>query len=142
MRFIRSVLPLALLVAPAAVMAGDPPCKTINFGEAVLSAFPDAMRGCHAVKVRDNVVYAQYAATVKSANSDEVTVIFQDYEGKDMTKIKFAPGDVTAKIDGKTVQFANLSAGTKLHFYIPQDRWSLFSDPGSPELKVLSREEL
>lgn len=142
MRFIRSILPLALLVVPVAVMAGDPPCKNVNFGEAVLSAFPNAMKGCHAVKVRDNVVYALYVAEVKSANSDEVTVIFKDYEGKDMSKVKFAPGDVTAKIDGKTIQFANLSEGTTLDFYIPQDRWGLFAYPGAPELKIISREDL
>lgn len=142
MRFTRFALPLVLLAIPAAAMAGDPPCKSVNFGSAVLTAYPNAMKGCHAVKVKDNVVYALYVAEVKKASADEVVVVFKDYEGKDMTKIVFAPGDATAKIDGKTIEFAKMDEGTKLDFYIPQDRWGLYAYPGSPEMKVISREDL
>jgi len=142
MRVNHRLLPLALLAVPIAVMAGDPPCKSVNFGSAVLTSFPNAMQACHGVKVRDNVVYALFIAKVQSASSDEVSVIFEDYEGKDLTRIKFAPGDATAKIDGETVPYAKLEKGTKLDFYIPQGKWGLYGDPNGLEMKIISREDL
>jgi hypothetical protein len=136
------MLPLALLALPAGTMAGDAPCSDVNFSDAVLAAYPNAVKGCHDLKEKDNVVYAHYVAEVKEANKDEVTVIFKDYKGKDMTKVKFAPGDATAKIEGQTVAFAKMREGTKLDFYIPHNKWGLYAYPGAPEMTIISREDL
>jgi hypothetical protein len=138
----RKLLPIALLAVPVAAMAGDPPCKNVTFGSAVLTAFPNAMQACHGVKVKDNVVYAHFMGEVQSASSDEVAVIFEDYEGKDLARIKFAPGNAAAKIDGQTVPYAKMKEGTKLDFYIPQDKWGLYGDPSGFEMKIVSREDL
>ncbi len=142
MRFIRVVLPLLLLAAPAAVMAGEAPCKDVNFSDAVLAAYPNAIKGCHGLKEKDNVVYAHYVAVVRQANKDEVTVVFKDYEGKDMTRIKFAPGDNTAKVEGKEIAYAKMREGTTLDFYIPHSKWGLYAYPGAPEMTIISREDL
>lgn len=142
MRLVRTVLPLVILAAPMAVMAGEAPCKDVNFSDAVLAAYPNAVKGCHGLKEKDNVVYAHYVAEVKEANKDEVTVVFKDYEGKDMTKVKFAPSDNTAKIDGQNVAFAKMREGTKLDFYIPHNKWGLYAYPGAPEMTIISREDL
>jgi hypothetical protein len=142
MRFIQVVLPLAVLAMPVAVMAGEAPCKNAQFCDAVLAAYPNAIKGCHGLKTKDNVIYAHYVAEVKQSSKDEVTVVFKDYDGKDMTKIKFAPGDATAKVDGQTVPFAKMREGTQLDFYIPQDKWGLYAYPGGPEMAIISREDL
>lgn len=131
-----------LLAVPVALIAKDAPCKDVKFGDAVLAAYPNAVMACQGIKVKDNVVYAHYIAEVKGANKDEVTVVFKDYEGKDLTKIKFAPGDATAKIDGSTVEFARLREGTKLDLYIRESKWGIYACPGAPQMTILSRVEL
>jgi hypothetical protein len=43
---------------------------------------------------------------------------------------------------GKEMSFSDLRNGNKLDFWIEQNRWGLFSKPGSFSLKILSRRDL
>lgn len=144
---IRNTLLLAALVLPISASSDnhktDPTgCDNVNWSDEVLKAFPNAKRGCQKILLKDEVVYAQYKAEVVSGNKEGVTVHLKDHDGKNMTKLKLAPSDDVVQVDGKDTKFRDLQKGTELRFYVPHNRWGLYSAPGGPALEILSSEPM
>ena len=144
---------LAILIAPAiactaaapAAVAQDYGCDKVNWGEEVLKAFPNASKGCHSVMMKNNQPYAKYVAEVESVDkaTKEVTLHMLDTKDKAFSKVVIAPKEgASVKIDGKDTPVAKLKKGDRVSFYIPHDRWGLYSDPESTPINIISREDL
>ncbi len=136
---------LAVLIVPALAVAADKEygCDSVNWGEEVVKAFPNASKGCHSVMMKNNQPYAKYVAEVQGVKADEVTLHMLDKKNKGISKIVIAPKEgATVKIDGKDVAASKLKKGDKVSFYIPHDRWGLYSDPESTPINIVSREDL
>ena len=68
---------VAMLAVPFTAMAADDDkgCDSVNWGEEVLTKFPNAQKGCHDVmKTENGEVYAHYVAEVVKADAESVTV--------------------------------------------------------------------
>lgn len=136
---------MAVLVVPAIAAAKDYGCDEVNWGEEVLKAFPNASKGCHSVMMKNDQPYAKYVAEVQSVdrNTKEVTLHMLDKSNKAMSKVVIAPKEgASVKIDGKDTPVSKLQKGDKVSFYIPHDRWGLYSDPESTPISIVSREDL
>ena len=136
---------MAVLVVPAIAAAKDYGCDEVNWGEEVLKAFPNASKGCHSVMMKNDQPYAKYVAEVQSVdrNTKEVTLHMLDKSNKAMSKVVIAPKEgASVKIDGKDTPVSKLQKGDKVSFYIPHDRWGLYSDPESKPISIVSREDL
>jgi Cu/Ag efflux protein CusF len=145
MKGISRATVLAILVAPAIAAAQDYGCDKVNWGEEVLKAFPNASKGCHSVMMKNNQPYALYVAEVQSVDrkSKEVTLHMLDTKDKGISKVVIAPKEgAHLKIDGKDTQVSKLKKGDRVSFYIPHDRWGLYSDPDSTPINIVSREDL
>ena len=138
-----SALCVALLAMPAITMAGESGCDTVNFGEDVLSKFPNAAKACHGVTMKNGAAYAHYVAEVVATDKDTVTVHLIDKQGKGISKVVFAPAeDQRVRIDGKETRYTDLKTGTKLDFWIEHSKWGLYASPEGPRMTILSREDL
>jgi hypothetical protein len=144
MKAIFRVACLAVLVVPAlAVAEKDYGCDSVNWGEEVLKAFPNASKGCQSVMMKNNEAYAKYTAEVQSANKEQVVLHMMDKNDKPLSKLVIAPKEgATVKIDGKDTPVTKLKKGDRVSFYIPHDRWGLYADPDSTPITILSREDL
>ena len=136
---------LAILIAPAIAAAQDYGCDTVNWGEEVLKAFPNASKGCHSVMMKNNQPYAKYVAEVQSVDkkTKQVTLHMLDTKDKGIAKVVIAPKEgAHVKIDGKDTPVSKLKKGDRVSFYIPHDRWGLYADPESTPINIISREDL
>lgn len=95
-------------------------CADVRWSQAVLQAFPTIGTACQAVEERNGKTYVKLEGTVQEVKDrgKRVRVDFED--GGELT---FVPTpNTTLYIDGRPQSFADLSAGTELNFYIPEDR--------------------
>jgi len=140
--FVRAAC-LAVLVMPVLTVAQDYGCDKVNWGQEVLKAFPNASKACHSVMMKNDQPYAKYVAEVQSVKAGEVTLHMLDTKDKGISKIVIAPKEgASVKIDGKDVPTSKLKKGDRVSFYIPHDRWGLYSDPNSTPITIVSREDL
>ena len=92
---------LAVLIVPALAVAADKEygCDSVNWGEEVLKAFPNASKGCHSVMMKNNQPYAKYVAEVQGVKADEVTLHMLDTKNKGISKIVIAPKEGATRQD-------------------------------------------
>ena len=103
MRAVRRIACLAVLVVPAiAVATEEYGCDNVKFGDDVVQKFPNVVKACHGVTMKDGAPYAHFVAEVVHANKDAVTVHFLDKKDKAINKVKFAPAaEDRLKLEGK-----------------------------------------
>ena len=144
MRAVRRIACLAVLVVPAiAVATEEYGCDNVKFGDDVVQKFPNVVKACHGVTMKDGAPYAHFVAEVVHANKDAVTVHFLDKKDKAINKVKFAPAaEDRLKLEGKTVKYSDLEKGTRLSFYMAHDKWGLYASPDGKAMTILSREDL
>ena len=136
---------LAVVALPLSAISADQKadhtgCDNVNWNKEVLDKFPNAQRGCQKVVLRGDVVYAQYKAEVVAKDKDGITVHMKDRDGKNMTKVKFGLSDDLIKLNGKDTKFRDVEKGTELRFYMPHNRWGLYTNPEGEALTVISSE--
>jgi hypothetical protein len=139
-----AALALPLAASAADKMKTDPTgCDNVNWSKEVLDNFPNAKRGCQRVTAKGDVVYAQYKGEIAKVEKDAIVVHLKDHEGKNMTKLMIAPDpEAMVSLDGKETRFWKLEKGTEVSFYIPHNRWGLYSSPGGAQIKVVSAEPM
>jgi hypothetical protein len=139
-----SVLLAALLAMPAiAVAVDDVGCQSVNFGADVLAEFPNAVRACRGVKEKDGIVYARYVAKVVDSSKGNITVVFEDKDGKGVSKVVFATtDDAGLSMGGKATKYSSLKKGDVIDMWVPHSRFGLYGIPGGPKLTVVSKETL
>lgn len=144
MKMNRSVILAALLAMPAvAVAADDNGCQNVNFGADVLAEFPNAVRACRGVMEKDGTVYARYVAKVVDTSKGNLTVVFEDKDGKGVAKAVFAPtDDADVSMGGKATKYSSLKKGDVIDMWVPHSRFGLYGIPGGPKLTVVSKETL
>ena len=144
MKMNRSVILAALLAMPAvAVAVDDKGCETVNFGADVLAEFPNAAKACRGVLEKNGIVYARYVAEVVDSSKGNVTVVFEDKDGKGVAKVVIAPTDDSAlSIGGKATKYSSLKKGDVIDVWLPHSRFGLYGTPGGPKLSVVSKETL
>jgi hypothetical protein len=143
---IGKALCVAMLAVPVVAMSAEDSkgCDSVNWGEEVLTKFPNAQKGCHGVMKKENgEVYAHYVAEVVQADANSVTVNLLDRSNKPISEVRFEPNEVkTVKVGGKQTDYSKLTKGTKLDLWIQHNRWGLYSDPASTPMKIVSRRDL
>lgn len=117
-------------------------CDNVNWNKEVLEKFPNAQRGCQKVVLHGDVVYAQYKAEVVGKDKEGITVHMKDRDGKNMTKVKFGLSDEPIKLNGKDAKFRDIERGAELTFYMPHNRWGLYTNPQGEALTVISSEPM
>jgi hypothetical protein len=144
MKIKLSLVLATLLAVPAiAVAVDDVGCQSVNFGADVLAEFPNAVRACRGVKEKDGTVYARYVAKVVDTSKGNLTVVFEDKDGKGVSKVVFAPtGDAGLSMGGKDTKYSNLKKGDVIDMWVPHSRFGLYGTPGGPKLAVVSKENL
>ena len=92
MKIKLSVILATLLVLPTvAVAAEEIGCQSVNFGADVLEKFPNALRACRGIKEKDGVGYARYVAKVVDNSKGNLTVVFEDKDGKGVSQGRLRP---------------------------------------------------
>jgi hypothetical protein len=139
-----SVILATLLVVPTvAVAVDDIGCQSVNFGADVLEKFPNAVAACRGVKEKDGVVYARYVAKVVDTGKGTVTIVFENKEGKGVSKVVLAPSaDSSLNMGGKDTKYSSLKKGDVIDMWVPHSRFGLYGTPGGPKLTVVSQETL
>jgi hypothetical protein len=95
-------------------------CADVQWSQRVLQSYPSIADACQAVEQRNGITYVKLEGIVEKVKNGgkEITVDLKD--GKPLT---FRPTPHTALyLDGQRTQFADVKDGTKLNFYIPEDR--------------------
>ncbi len=144
MKIKLSLVLATLLAVPAIAVAADEiGCQSVNFGADVLAEFPNAVRACRGVKEKDGTVYARYVAKVVDTSKGNLTVVFEDKDGKGVSKVVFAPtGDAGLSMGGKDTKYSSLKKGDVIDMWVPHSRFGLYGTPGGPKLTVVSKETL
>ena len=139
-----SLVLATLLAVPAIAVAADEiGCQSVNFGADVLAEFPNAVRACRGVKEKDGTVYARYVAKVVDTSKGNLTVVFEDKDGKGVSKVVFAPtGDAGLSMGGEDTKYSSLKKGDVIDMWVPHSRFGLYGTPGGPKLTVVSKETL
>lgn len=139
-----SVILATLLAVPAIAFAADDlGCKSVNFGDDVLAKFPNAARACRGVMEKDGAVYARYVAKVVDTSEGNVTVVFEDKDGKGVSKVVLAPtDDAGLSMGGKATKYSSLKKGDVIDMWVPHSRFGLYGTPGGPKLTVVSQETM
>jgi hypothetical protein len=144
MKIKLTVVLATLLVVPAiAVAAEEIGCQSVNFGADVLEKFPNAVAACRGVKEKDGVVYARYVAKVVDTGQGKVTIVFENKDGKGVSKVVLAPAaDASLNMGGKEMKYSSLKKGDVIDMWVPHSRFGLYGTPGGPKLTVVSQETL
>jgi hypothetical protein len=95
-------------------------CSDVRWSQAALRTFPTIASACQAVEQRNGKSYVKLEGTVESVrdSGSRLRVDFED--GGELTLRP--PGRMRLYIDGQPQSFADIEAGTRLNFYIPEDR--------------------
>ena len=143
MKIRLSVILATLLVVPTiAVAVDDIGCQSVNFGADVLEKFPNAVAACRGVKEKDGVVYARYVAKVVDTDNGNLTVVFENKDGKGVSKVVLAPADAGLSMGGKDMKYSSLKKGDVIDMWVPHSRFGLYGTPGGPKLTIVSQETL
>jgi len=95
-------------------------CADVRWSQSVLQSFPSIGEACQSVEQRNGITYVKLEGTVEDVKKGgkEIRVDFED--GKEL---KFHPTPHTSLyMNGQRTEFADVEDGTKLNFYIPEDR--------------------
>ena len=92
---------------------------------------------------KDGTVYARYVAKVVDTSKGNLTVVFEDKDGKGVAKAVFAPtDDAGVSMGGKATKYSSLKKGDVIDMWVPHSRFGLYGIPGGPKLTVVSKETL
>lgn len=95
-------------------------CADVRWSPRALDAFPSIADACKSVEQRNAITYVKFEGTVEAVRNGGKRIKV-DLEGAD--ELTFRPTPRTALyIDGQRTEFAEIEDGTKLNFYVPEDR--------------------
>lgn len=95
-------------------------CAGVRWSQRALDAFPSIADACQSVEERNGITYVKFEGTVEDVKNGgkEVSVDLQD-----ANELTFRPTPHTKLyLGGERTEFADVEAGTKLNFYVPEDR--------------------
>ncbi len=82
-------------------------------------------------------------AKVVDNSNGNLTVVFEDKDGKGVSKVVLAPtADQGLSMGGKDVKYSSLKKGDVIDMWVPHSRFGLYGTPGGPKLTVVSQETL
>jgi hypothetical protein len=102
-------------------------CSDVRWSQSALRAFPSIGSACQSIEQRNGKTYVKLEGTVEEVKDQgkRVRVDFED--GGELT---FRPSPQTnLYIDGQRTSFAEVGNGSKLTFYIPEDRLQVEMQP-------------
>jgi hypothetical protein len=137
------VCAFALSASPLVWAGPNYGCDSVNFSKEVLDKFPNAKKACRGLKEKDGGIYVHYVGKVVATSPESVTVEFLDKDDKGVSRATFVPAaDQMVTVANKKTKYNDLQRGTKLDFYIENNRWGLYMNPGEPKMTVLKVEQL
>ena len=88
--------------------------------------------------MRNGEKWIRFVAKIADVKGDQFTANFIDEFKNTVATVTFAakPGDKLS-VNGKEVDFADLSAGDTLDFWWPQSRLGFYAQPGAEKMKEL-----
>ncbi len=90
MKIKLSVILATLLAVPVVAVAAEKLAASVNFGADVLEKFPNAVRACRKSRKKTALGMPVVAKVVDNSNGN-VTVVFEDKDGKGVSKVVLAP---------------------------------------------------
>lgn len=110
-------------------------CADVRWSQRALDAFPSIADACQSVEQRNGITYVKFEGTVEAVKNGgkQVRVDLEDTD-----ELTFRPTPRTKLyIDGQRTDFADLEDGTKLNFYIPEDRLEAQIQPNPQRVAFL-----
>lgn len=110
-------------------------CSDVHWSQAALQAFPSIGSACQSVEQRNGKTYVKFEGTVESVKDQGKRVRVDFKDGQTLT---FRPTPHTGLyINGERTDFADLNDGTKLNFYVPEDRLQAELQPDANRLAFI-----
>jgi hypothetical protein len=139
-------LPMQLAVA---ILIGMPLCglaqsqtqhlsciKDITFSQEFLAKYPDAPAACQEVVEANGQKWARFNGTTEKVKSGQATFKFSDPYGNAITHLTFAfTPDAQVNVDGQPKLASSLKKGDEVTFWVPENRFSFYAQPGATENK-------
>lgn len=95
-------------------------CADVRWSEAARTAFPNIGSACQSVEQRNGKTYVKFEGTVEEVARQGKRIVVDFEDGQELT---FSPSPQTVLyLDGKRTSFTEVREGTKLDFYVPEDR--------------------
>lgn len=106
-------------------------CSEVQWSATALRAFPHIADGCQDVERRSGRSYAKFVGTVQGVR-DGKRIDVELPGGGDLT-VTPTPNTMLY-VDGRRTRFGEIQEGTKLSFYIPEDRFRAELQPDPKRL--------
>ena len=135
---------LALVATPLVAVAAEEKKETlscvtgITYSQEFLATYPKAPAACREIVVKDGKKWIHFVGEVTGVKGNEVSVSFKNVAGDSLGEVTFAPpAEAQLKMEGKMVKYSSLQRGQDLDFYMPEDRYKFYADPGAATLVEL-----
>ena len=116
----------------AGIGAAD--CAEVAWNRELLVQYPRIAEGCQEVIISNGEKWARFEANLVRADRDgSVTLEFNDRQGRSMDELTLMPAaDQRVRVDGREYEFAQLTRGQLLNFYVPEGIFAVAVEPGAP----------
>lgn len=110
-------------------------CADVRWSQRALDAFPSIADACQSVEQRNGITYVKFEGTVEDVKNGGKQI---SVDLEDTNELTFRPTPRTKLyIDGQRTEFADLEDGTKLTFYVPEDRLEAQIQPNPQRVAFL-----
>ncbi len=107
-------------------------CTELTFSLEFLNKYPKAPAACLEARVYKGKKYAKFNGKVSGRDAESLTVQLLNVAGDSLTALTFKPSPKAKVIvNGEPESFADLKTGDNLTFWIPENRFSIYSSPGA-----------
>jgi len=109
-------------------------CAEVVWQKDLLKLHPRIAEACQEVVISNDVKWARFTGEFREMYDDGTfRTTFNDRQGKELGELVLQPApQQRAMIDGKWVEFSDLTPGQGLNFYAPESAFALATEPGVP----------
>ncbi len=107
-------------------------CTELTFSLEFLNKYPKAPAACLEARVYKGKKYAKFNGKVSDKEDASLTVKLLNVAGDPLSALTFKPSPKAKVIvNGEPESFADLQVGDNLTFWVPENRFSIYSSPGA-----------
>jgi hypothetical protein len=139
MAIVALSLPLSITLANAAPPKVDPDklpmvaCSDLKWNAEFLAKYPKAPAACLEARVYKGKRYAKFMGKVYIQDPEYLTITMMNVAGDPLSTLTYKPPSAEAivYVNGKATKYKDLKVGDKLTVWVSEDRWAVYSAPGS-----------
>jgi hypothetical protein len=107
-------------------------CSSFTFSLDFLNKYPKAPAACQEGRVYKGKKYAKFNGKVSDTETDSLTVQLLNVSGDVLSTLTFKPSaKAKVMVNGKAETYSDLRVGDTLTFWVPENRFSIYSAPGA-----------